>query len=511
MAINNTGFPFKFWCAKVLPLVYDDSLSYYEFLCKLNNVIQGIADHNIEQDEAIQKNADDIALEITNRESADNALYNYIDNAILDEKTARESADNVLTNAINDEKIARENADTNLGNRIDTNSTAINDSVENIMRRLGAMPYDENTLYYANHSFCLHNDVDDETDYNTVLKYGSLYRCVNDTTGAFNAADWQIISVLGYLEELWTSSYENYATEYDNTHTYNVGDIVRYEKHGIYRCVNQTTGTFDYNDWETVKFSWITGLIHNNELAIELIRNAIAVDYSIYWSSDTPILVKEGTLCWYFSTLYRAKVDNLVDENTAQPNVNSDWESVNVSEAILAGSGTTPVVNLDEIYDLIAYTYDETDSYVVGRVVKIDDNGTWKFYVCIRNTSGTFEPNDWTLIDLGGNDLTTLLGEIYQSKIQTTELARKVNTVKDSIAPEFEYDTQTPIQYPKFSLVWDGNALYYAVTDTDSTAYPSTSANWRNVDSLFEWVQAQIGDVNRYNEVRNNTLNSSIT
>lgn len=26
---------FRFWCQKVLPLVYDDSLSYYEVLCKL--------------------------------------------------------------------------------------------------------------------------------------------------------------------------------------------------------------------------------------------------------------------------------------------------------------------------------------------------------------------------------------------------------------------------------------------------------------------------------------------
>ena len=34
---------FRMWCQKVLPLVYDDSLSYYETLCKvvdyLNNVI----------------------------------------------------------------------------------------------------------------------------------------------------------------------------------------------------------------------------------------------------------------------------------------------------------------------------------------------------------------------------------------------------------------------------------------------------------------------------------------
>ena len=26
---------FRFWCQKVLPLVYDDSLSYYEILCKV--------------------------------------------------------------------------------------------------------------------------------------------------------------------------------------------------------------------------------------------------------------------------------------------------------------------------------------------------------------------------------------------------------------------------------------------------------------------------------------------
>ena len=26
---------FRFWCYKVLPLVYDDSLSYYEILCKI--------------------------------------------------------------------------------------------------------------------------------------------------------------------------------------------------------------------------------------------------------------------------------------------------------------------------------------------------------------------------------------------------------------------------------------------------------------------------------------------
>lgn len=46
--------PFRFWCQKVLPLVYDDSLSYYELLCKVvdyvNNIISdlSVAEENIE-------------------------------------------------------------------------------------------------------------------------------------------------------------------------------------------------------------------------------------------------------------------------------------------------------------------------------------------------------------------------------------------------------------------------------------------------------------------------------
>lgn len=33
---------FRFWCQKVLPLVYDDSLSYYEVLCRIVKYINDI-------------------------------------------------------------------------------------------------------------------------------------------------------------------------------------------------------------------------------------------------------------------------------------------------------------------------------------------------------------------------------------------------------------------------------------------------------------------------------------
>lgn len=36
---------FKFWCQKILPLVYDDSLSYYEILCKVVDYINKLIDN----------------------------------------------------------------------------------------------------------------------------------------------------------------------------------------------------------------------------------------------------------------------------------------------------------------------------------------------------------------------------------------------------------------------------------------------------------------------------------
>lgn len=44
---------FRFFCQKILPLVYDDSLSYYETLCKINNKLNEVIDKTNEIQEAI--------------------------------------------------------------------------------------------------------------------------------------------------------------------------------------------------------------------------------------------------------------------------------------------------------------------------------------------------------------------------------------------------------------------------------------------------------------------------
>lgn len=52
---------FKFWCFKVLPLVYDDSLSYYEILCKVVDYINKL----IEQDKVFVGEIDKLKQEMS--------------------------------------------------------------------------------------------------------------------------------------------------------------------------------------------------------------------------------------------------------------------------------------------------------------------------------------------------------------------------------------------------------------------------------------------------------------
>lgn len=51
---------FRFWCQKVLPLVYEDSLSYYEILCKVVKYINDL----IEQDKIFQDDIEEIRKEL---------------------------------------------------------------------------------------------------------------------------------------------------------------------------------------------------------------------------------------------------------------------------------------------------------------------------------------------------------------------------------------------------------------------------------------------------------------
>ena len=65
--------PFRYWCQKVLPLVYDDSISYYELLCKVVNYL------NITMEDVSTLN-DDVTAVFAAYTQLQNYVNNYFDN-----------------------------------------------------------------------------------------------------------------------------------------------------------------------------------------------------------------------------------------------------------------------------------------------------------------------------------------------------------------------------------------------------------------------------------------------
>ena len=72
----NPVTPLKFWCQKVLPLVYDDSLSYYEVLCKVSEKINELVENN--------KNLPDYIVEEIKLQLSDTNLEKIVGSYLTD-------------------------------------------------------------------------------------------------------------------------------------------------------------------------------------------------------------------------------------------------------------------------------------------------------------------------------------------------------------------------------------------------------------------------------------------
>ena len=81
---------FRFWCQKVLPLVYEDSLSYYELLCKVVNCLKDVI-----------ANIDGLKVDIDNLLNAFNELQGYVNN-YFDNLDVQKEINNKLDQMVQD-------------------------------------------------------------------------------------------------------------------------------------------------------------------------------------------------------------------------------------------------------------------------------------------------------------------------------------------------------------------------------------------------------------------------
>ena len=110
---------FRFWCQKVLPLVYDDSLSYYELLCKVVNKLNEVITNENELNEAFQQL----------KEWVENYFSSHDFQEMVNNKLDEMAKDGTLASLIN-EVIFGE-----LNQKVDTNAnniSAIDDRINNV-------------------------------------------------------------------------------------------------------------------------------------------------------------------------------------------------------------------------------------------------------------------------------------------------------------------------------------------------------------------------------------------
>lgn len=69
---------FYFWCQKVIPLVYDNSLSYYEVLCKVVDYLNNVINNQTAMYQIIMQHGTDIKTLQQQMETVQQELQNFI-------------------------------------------------------------------------------------------------------------------------------------------------------------------------------------------------------------------------------------------------------------------------------------------------------------------------------------------------------------------------------------------------------------------------------------------------
>ena len=436
------NFPFKFWCHKVLPLVYDDSISYYEFLCKLAKEINDISEHNVEQDEAISNN---------------NAYIVRLDNEVHNDIVPR------------------------LENEISGLEQTLSADIRNLAMRIGFTPYSSEQEYHKG-EYCLY--LNETADYEETLRYGIPYLCTRETRGEFDETAWVGTSVSGELNKNYSEISElgykfiallgSLAPNYDENETYIENDIVVYNDK-VWICKNTATGEWDSDKWElnvlkvimdkalnaeseaesalekcdtlTTDYQNLSNTVTDLDSRVENAEseaesalekcdtlttdyqnlsntvtginqslsgldtkvfygfNSIADNYQEY--SGTPLFYPKDSYVWYLDILYKANTDVTVDsESVLPPDQNSSWDSVQLTDEI--GSGGSGDIDLNNIYEAIGVPIDKVGfqlnvpKYTIGYTENAL-NGRQLYYANKDTTAGAgYEPNDWTLLSSVG-------------------------------------------------------------------------------------------------------------
>ena len=354
---------FHFWAHKILPLVYDESLSYYEFLCKvlykLNETIEALNKQN-----------------------------ENIEQFMTDEITARQAFELAITTRI-------ANVEGWLASPYSSSKTYV----------LGDyVVFDEK--FYKCTTAVTSPEPFDAFKWTQVVLADDIAEWKRALEIAEAAFELMIVNRQNAFESMFVE-------DYDSTATYDTGMYVRYNNK-LYRCTaDDTTGSFDVNKWIEVVlctdlYTWkeaFVSLVTNWTEAMGVLKNNLVNEYDT--SDEYPV----GAYCYYNNGLYRCTTAVTIPGNF-DPNC---WTRVVLTEdlgnwrASLEAEFRSFINSFDNFTSAFINDFSTSSTYNVGDYVYYEGNA----YRCTTavTTAGDFDANDWTQVVIA-DDLKSLISNL---------------------------------------------------------------------------------------------------
>lgn len=365
----NKILPFRFWCQKVLPLIYDDSLSYLEVLCKVTAKLNELIKSDNQQGDAIQE------------------LQTAVQELIESESTVEEdiaSLKDRMTGAEGDIE------------HINTVIGGINDALEAMYQRVTflsanfASEYSETSFYNVG-AYCIYNN--------------EMYRCVEDIenpSGEFDPSKWQStntgielirlhdecsnirIAFDGLVHNVMGSLAPQFRNYEGETVTYLEGDLVT-DYQWLYKCILGYSFSSEVEPPSNDPTHWQMTTIAEN-LSGGGGGGGGAADTVPDWDENTEYYMFDFVT--YNDVIYMMTGSAVI--GTFDPNA---WTAINPNKMITNNQVLLNVTRDSEYYGASGYSEGEL-------CVHFDSDNSEGLYKAYRSTSGVWTPTDWGSTDL---------------------------------------------------------------------------------------------------------------
>ena len=380
--------PFRYWCQKVLPLVYDDSLSYYELLCK-------VVDY-------LNKTMEDVETlhgDVTNLHTAYEELQSYVNNyfstldvqAEINNKLNEMSKDGVLSQLI--EPFITENSNPIF---VD-NTSSMNDTT-----KIYVLTTNGHIYTYKNNNF---------------VDTGMLY--------TFNNSDFILSNTgLSITDEYLTSNPTVNVTNLSPNTFYRVENITQEhalqlglkEGMGVLGSIYITSPHSRTNTTQAYKLiEWNTGYRTNSRKY-----------YAYMYGNDTV-----DTLTWH-QIANNSNIDNVVNNtiSCSFTRIDDSYLTANPNVNILTLDSNTfyRVDNLtNQHYDQLGFAPDMRGAgnlYITKPTLRSDAGYS---YTLVEYTTGTLEYTKRFFTFLYGDET---LSTVFWKRVADTTLNRNINLAR---------------------------------------------------------------------------------